>query len=129
MRFRRFHASIALAMWLTGVQSAHAQQPAPSDSTRAVTAARNWLTVVDSARWQMSLDSASDLFRRIVGSPANWQQFATTARSRYPVNDGRKLATWEASFTPEGAPDVVTHVPPSIRAVVRALRANPLCWF
>ena len=105
MRFRIIPALIVSAVPLAFAATIQAQGSAPTDSSRAVTAALNWLTLVDSARWQTSLDSASDLFRQIVGSPANWQQFATTARSRYPVSGERALTVWEPSFSPEGAPD------------------------
>ena len=105
MRFRLLLIVPLLTLLPAAIRGAHAQQAAATDSSLAVTAARSWLALVDSARWQISVDSASDLFRRIVGSPANWQQFATTARSRYPVSGERKLATWEASFSPDGAPE------------------------
>ena len=104
MRFRIIPALIVSAVSFAFAATTQAQA-ASTDSSRAVTAALNWLMLVDSARWQTSLDSASDLFRQIVGSPANWQQFATTARSRYPVSGERALVVWEPSVSPEGAPD------------------------
>jgi hypothetical protein len=105
MHYRIIPALVVSALSLSVVTVAQAQQPAAADSSRAVAAARAWLMLVDSGRWQVSVDSASDLFRRIVGSPANWQQFATTARARYPVSGERTLVAWEPSFSPEGAPD------------------------
>jgi len=98
---------LTLVLWATSVAmvpAAQAQQTTGTDSSRAVTAARSWLILVDSGRWQASVDSASDLFRQIVGSPANWQQFATNARSRYPISGDRELVSWEANYSPEGAP-------------------------
>jgi hypothetical protein len=94
------YCSDALAL-ASGVR---AQQPAATDSSRAVTAAQAWLELVDSGNWQASVDSASELFRQMVGSPANWQQFATSARSRYPVSGARTLISWEPSFSPDYAP-------------------------
>jgi hypothetical protein len=75
------------------------------DSAQAVTAAKAWLLLVDSAKYEASLDSAAPLLRQIVGSPAGWQQFVTMARSRYPVSGERTLVAWEPTFVPEGAPE------------------------
>lgn len=97
-------SAFAVAISLAVVPAAQAQQPA-SDSTRAVDAALTWLVLVDSAQWQASVESASDLFREITGSPANWQQFVTMARSRYPVSGERRLVAWDPTFAPEGAPE------------------------
>jgi hypothetical protein len=76
------------------------------DSTTLVTAARSWLSLVDSGSYAASLDSAGPLLRQMAGTASAWQQFIRQARAKFPGNPGasRVVVRLDPAYQPDAAP-------------------------
>ena len=102
MRVRAWSmACTALAVVMMAGAVARAADDA---ETKAATAARAWLTMVDAGKYGPSWDAAAAMFRSGV-TRASWERMAAGARGPLGTMRSRELAAAKATSSLPGAPD------------------------
>jgi len=76
----------------------------PVEEKAATEAARQWLALVDSARYQQSWEESAEIFRKAI-SPEGWQKQLERARSPLGEVISREVKSTQYATTLPGAPD------------------------
>ena len=76
----------------------------PMEENAAAEAARHWLALVDSSRYQQSWEESADIFRKAI-SPEGWQKQLERARSPLGEVTSREIKSTQYATTLPGAPD------------------------
>jgi Protein of unknown function (DUF4019) len=100
----RVRALVVACGILAVVMAAAVARAADEAETKAATAARSWLAMVDAAKYGPSWDAAAAMFRSGV-TRASWERMAASARGQLGALKSRELAAAQAASSLPGAPD------------------------